>query len=61
MGVGDSLGIPTGVGMSVWVFGLVLVSFFSFSFHSIESCPNTTANMFSSYILLYKSQKDLER
>jgi hypothetical protein len=61
MGVGESLGIPTGVGLRVWVSGLVLVSFFSFSFHLIESCPNTTANMISSYILLYKSQKDLER
>jgi hypothetical protein len=54
-------GDPTGVGLLVWVSDLVLVSFFSFSFHSIENCPNTTANMFSSYIVLYKSQKDLER
>jgi hypothetical protein len=36
MGVGDSLGISTGVGLLVWVSGLVLVFFFSFSFHSIE-------------------------
>jgi len=36
LGVGDSLGISTGVGLLVWVSGLVLVFFFSFSFHSIE-------------------------
>jgi hypothetical protein len=39
MGVGGSLGIPTGLGLLVWVSGLVLVSFFFFFFSFHRKLP----------------------
>ncbi len=39
MGVGGSLGIPTGLGLLVWMLGLVLVSFFFFFFSFHRKLP----------------------